>query len=193
MPPPKKVELLPEELRSWLHDELKARGFGDYVGLAEALNFRLEEEGLELRIGKSALHNYGQEYEQFAKLQEEAGAWAQQWMSENDLSDEAEQHRVLFQMMTSVAFKVLKAQMLKTGEEIDPRELHFLGKMMKDVMSSSGIREKLMSDERDRIAREARAAAQAEMTERFDEAVAEAGLGEETVAKMRRDFLGLRT
>ena len=82
--------------------------------------------------------------------------------------------------------------MLKEGEEIDPRELHFLGKMMKDVMSSSGIREKLMADERERIAREARAAAQAEMTERFDEAVAEAGLGEATVAKMRRDFLGLR-
>lgn len=192
MPPPKKVDLLPPELKTRLHEYWKENGFHGYEQLTDELNGWLDEAGLELRIGKSALHNYGQEYEQFAKLQEEAGAWAQQWMSDNDLSDEAEQHRVLFQMMTSVAFKVLKAQMTKDGGEIDPRDLHFLGKMMKDVMSSSGIREKLMAEESARIARAAREEAQAEMTERFEAVTAEAGLGEETVAQMRRQFLGLR-
>lgn len=193
MPPPRKVDLLPPEFRTWLHEWWKQKGFHGYEDLAEELNFRLEEAGLELRIGKSALHNYGQEYEQFAKLQEEAGAWAQQWMSDNDLSDEAEQHRVLFQMMTSVAFKVLKAQMGKEDDEVDPRDLHFLGKMMKDVMSSSGIREKLVAEERARIVRETREQTEAEMAEKVEGAIVEAGLSDAQAAGLRNKVLGLRT
>lgn len=190
MPPRKKVTLLPAELQLWLKEELVARGFADYEELTEELNRRLEGAGQELRLGKSAVHSFGQEYEKFAQLQEEAGAWAQQWMADNDLSDEAEQHRVLFQMMTSVAFKVLKSQMIKEGEQIDPRELHFLGRMMKDIMSSSGIREKLVAEERERIAEEARAAAQAEVAERLDGAVAEGQLNA-TAARKAREIMGM--
>ena len=59
MPPPKKVDLLPSELKRWLQDALKERGFAGYEDLAGELNFRLEEDGLELRIQKTALHAYG--------------------------------------------------------------------------------------------------------------------------------------
>ena len=38
MPPPRKVDLLPVELRAWLQEELRARGFADYVALSEALS-----------------------------------------------------------------------------------------------------------------------------------------------------------
>ena len=146
MPRPRKVDLMPEELRGWLKEELRARGFSDYEGLADDLNFRLEEAGMQLRIGKSAVHNFGQEYEEFVKYQEEASAWAAGWMNDNGLEEEAQRHNVLFQMITTLAFKVMQAQMTKQGGEIEPRELHFLGKMLKDVMSSSGIREKLVAD-----------------------------------------------
>lgn len=193
MPPPKKVELLEPDLLEWLHAELKDRRFGDYVALADELNAKLEDQGTDLRIGKSALHNYGQEYEKFAKLQAEASSWAEQMFADFDLTDEAKQHRVLFQMMTSLAFKVLKSQHEKEGEEINPKDLRMLAQMMKDVMTSSGIREKLMANERARIAKEAREEAEAEMTERFDQVVGEAGLGADRVAQMRREFLGLRS
>ncbi|MFB9148742.1 phage protein Gp27 family protein [Roseovarius ramblicola] len=190
MPPPRKVELLPAELRQWLHEWWKEKGFHGYEDLAEELNFRLEQDGLELRIGKSALHAYGQEYEHFVKLQDEAGAWAQQWLADNDLSEEADRHRVLFQMMTSVAFKVLKAQMGKDGEKIDPRELHFLGKMMKDVMSSAGIREQLMAKERERIAAEAAEAARAEASAQLETGVA-TGRIDAAAAQAAREVMGM--
>ena len=148
MPPPRKVDLLPDELKDWLKSALRERGFGDYEALAEDLNFRLEEAGQELRIQKSALHAYGAEYREFVKYQEEASAWAAGWMQENGLNEEAKRHNVLFQMITTLAFKVMQAQMTKTGEEIDPKELHFLGRMLKDVMASSGLREKLIDDDR---------------------------------------------
>ena len=63
MPAPRKVDLLPPELKRWLQEELRLRAFADYEGLAAALNVRLQDEGVELRIRKSALHAYGQEYE----------------------------------------------------------------------------------------------------------------------------------
>jgi hypothetical protein len=138
MPPRRKVDLLPEELRARIKQALRERGFAGYEELTAEINDWLEEAGLEITLGKSAVHSFGQEYQEFVKLQDEAGNWARGWMSENDLSDEAERHRVLFKMMTTVAFKVLKAQANKGGDEIDPRELHFLGRMMKDVMQSSG-------------------------------------------------------
>lgn len=187
MPAPRKVDLLPEELRRWLQEELKARGFADYVELAGALNARLEAAGQELRIGKSALHAFGQEYQEFVRFQEEASAWAAGWMQENGLEEEAQRHNVLFQMITTLAFKVMQAQMLKEGGEIDARELHFLGKMLKDVMSSSGIREKLVADERARAAREARESA-AETVERH---ARRAGMTADTVEAIKGEILGV--
>lgn len=148
MPPPRKIDLLPTELRQWLQEELRVSGFAGYEALAERLNFRLEEEGLELRIRKSAIHAYGVEYEAMVKAQEEASAWAVGWMQDEGLADEAKRHSVLFQMITTLAFKVMKSQAVKEGDEIDPKELHFLGKMLKDVMSSSGIREQTIAADR---------------------------------------------
>ncbi len=148
MPPPRKVDLLPPELKAWLKEALVAQGFAGYEQLAEDLNFRLEGAGLDIRIRKSALHSFGQEYEEFVKYQDEASAWAAGWMQEQGLADEAKRHNVLFQMITTLAFKVMKSQMEKDGGEIDPKELHFLGKMLNDVMASSGKREAMVTADR---------------------------------------------
>lgn len=191
MPPPRKVDLLPADLKRYLQEALKARGFAGYEELAEDLNWRLEEAGQQLRIGKSALHAYGQEYAEFVKYQEEASAWAADWMNDNGLEEEAQRHNVLFQMITTLAFKVMQSQMTMDGKDINPQELHFLGRLMKDVMYSSGMREKLVADERARIAKEAREAAQTEAEERFEAVVTEAGLGDEVIARMRVKFLGV--
>lgn len=139
MPPPRKVDLLPAELRQWLQEELRARGFADYEALAEALNWRLEEAGLDLRIRKTALHEFGSEYREFVRLQEQASDWAKEWLGEMGMDDQAQRQNVLFQMLTTLAFKVMQAEVEKEGADISPQNLHFLAKMMKDVMASSGL------------------------------------------------------
>ena len=187
MPPPRKVDLMPPELRRWLQEELQGRGFADYVEVTNVLNERLEAEGLNLSIGKSAVHAFGQEYEHFVKAQEQASEWAASWMQDNGLEEEAKRHNVLFQMVTTLAFKVMQAQMTKDGEEIDPRELHFIGRMLKDVMQSSGIREKLMEEERDRIAKEARQAA----ADAAIDTVRQAGMSEELEEQLKANILGV--
>jgi predicted butyrate kinase (DUF1464 family) len=185
MPPPRKVDLLPPELKSFLQDALKQRGFAGYEDLADELNFMLEDAGLTLRIGKSALHSYGQEYSEFVKYQEEASSWAAEWMNDNGLEEEAQRHNILFQMITTLAFKVMQTQMSKSGDEIDPKELHFIGKMLKDVMSSSGIREKMKTDERARVADEAALAERTRITTALDQSVASGDVDLEAAQKAR--------
>lgn len=168
MPPPRKIDLLPIELRQWLQEELRGSGFGGYEELADRLNARLEAEGLELRIRKSALQDWGVEYREFVRLQEQASDWAREWLGEMGMEDQAQRQSVLFQMLTTLAFKVMQTEITKEGGEISPQNLHFLARMMKDVMTSSGIVQAMQA--RDRAAQAAKldaAAAAGEITEDF--------------------------
>lgn len=155
MPAPRKVDLLPADLRDWLREELVARGFGDYEQLADALNNKLALSGSTMTIQKSAIHRFGSEYQEFVRVQEEAGDWVKGFMLEVGMDGEAERHSALFQMLTALAFKTMKSQM--ESDAPDPKDLAFLGKMLKDVMASSGMRQKLLADEEKRM-REAAAA-----------------------------------
>jgi hypothetical protein len=174
MPPPRKVDLLPPELRKWLQDALRARGFADYEALADELNWKLEEAGQLLRIQKSALHDFGSEYKEFVRLQEQASDWAKEWLGDMGMEDQAQRHNVLFQMLTTLAYKVMQAEVNKEGGEISPQNLHFLARMMKDVMSSSGMVQLMRDKERK------------EQVAKLDAAVASGDIDAEAAAKARR-------
>lgn len=168
MPPPRKIDLLPPEFRRALQDELRESGFADYEGISDRLNFRLEEAGLELRIQKSAIHAFGAEYKEFVRLQEQSSDWAKEWMGEVGMEDQAQRHNVLFQMLTTLAFKVMQSTVNKKGEDIAPQDLHFMGRMMKDLMSSSGIMQAMQEKDRKLQAAKLDAAVQSgEVTDDF--------------------------
>lgn len=174
MPPPRKVDQLPPEIRDWLQQTLRERGFSDYVAVTEELNDRLAEAGKVVNFHHATVHRFGQEYRVFVETQEKASAWAQGWMLENGLEDEAKRHNVLFQMVSTLAFRAMESKMLVGGDEIDPKDLHFIGKMLKDIMASSGIRQNMLMAERK---------AQAE---KLDAAVASGDIDAEAAAKARR-------
>lgn len=148
MPPPRKIDSLPPEIRQWLQDTLRERGFSDYVAITEELNDKLAEAGKVVSFHHATVHRFGQEYHAFVKTQETASAWAQGWMLENGLEEEAKRHNVLFQMVTALAFRAMEARMLDEGGDIDPKDLHFIGKMLKDIMASAGIRQNMLAAER---------------------------------------------
>jgi hypothetical protein len=182
MPPPKKVDRLSPELRDWLRTALRERGFGDYEALSDELNRRLEDEGSELRIRKSALHEFGSAEKEFARIEARAGEWAARWLTEEGFESEARRHGVLFQMLTALAFKAMEAG-LQSDEAPDPRELAHLGKMMKDLMQSSGMRERLSADLR------------AEQAKKLEAATKTggklAGLSQDTVEAIKAEILGI--
>ncbi|WP_419737724.1 phage protein Gp27 family protein [Ruegeria sp.] len=186
MPRRRKIDLLPSAIRDWLREELAAQGFADYDTITDALNDRLAEKGLLVTIGRSTVQRFGQEHREFSRLQQEATGWAAGWLDEIGLEEEARRQSVLFEMITTVAFKVMKAQMTREAGEIDPRDLHFLGRMMKDVMSSSGLREAMADKERKRLAEAERRAG----GERAGAAARGAGLSPDVAALIRQAVEG---
>lgn len=183
MPTVRKIELMPPELKSWLKASLVERGFSGYEGIAEELNFRLEEAGLELRIQKSALNEFGKEHKEFVKHQELASEWAKEWMTDMGLKDQIERHNVLFQMLTTLAFKAMKSEINKEGAEIDPKALHFIGRMLKDIMQSSGMVQTMLDKDRQKQAK------------KLDKAVASGdlkGMSADTVRAIKEKVLGVK-
>ncbi|RJE87125.1 phage protein Gp27 family protein [Paracoccus onubensis] len=177
MPPPRKVDQLPPEIRDWLQQTLRERGFSDYVAITDELNDKLVEAGKVVSFHHATVHRFGQEYHAFVRTQETASAWAQDWMTENGLEEEAKRHNVLFQMVTALAFKAMEAKMGKEGDEIDPKELHFIGRMLKDIMASAGIRQSMLAAERKQQA------------EKLDAAV-ESGELTADIAQKAREIMG---
>lgn len=182
MPAPKKLDLIPQQIRARLAAELKARGFADIIDVTEALNVWLEEEGLELRIGKTAVG----EFSKVLKYQRDAFTLAETILADADIEAETELHRVLMQMIGASAVHFMAAARDSDGQ-LDPRDLQFLSRMLKDLMHSAGIREKLLADERARL--------QNEQAARLDEAVrsgALAGMSADTVEAIKSQILGVR-
>ncbi|MCW9041729.1 MAG: DUF3486 family protein [Pseudopelagicola sp.] len=182
MPPPRKIDLIPTELRERLKETLAHRGFGDIVEVTDELNFWLEEEGLELRIGKTAVGNFSK----LLKDQREAFAMAETLLGDMDIEQEGEMHRVLMQMIATSAMQLMQHVREQNGH-LDPKDLMSLGRMLKDLMSSAGIREKIREDERVRIAREARESA----AEDADTVARELGMTSETAAAIKARILGV--
>lgn len=174
MPVPRKVDLLPVEVKLWLQDTLRERGFSGYLEVTDELNARLAETGQVLEFHPATVHRFGQEYREFVRLQEQASDWAKEWLGEMGLDDQAQRQNVLFQMLTTLAFKVMQAEISKEGGEISPQNLHFLARMMKDVMSSSGIVQAMRDKEKK------------EQGAKLDAAVAAGDIDAEAAAKARR-------
>lgn len=182
MPPPKKLDLIPIELRQRLAEVLQERGFGDIVAVTEELNFWLEEEGLEVRVGKSSVG----EFSKLLKDQREAFAMAETLLSDMDIEGESQMHKVLMQMIATAAFQMMQSVSEKDGQ-FDPKELANLSRMLKDLMQSAGLREKLRADERARVAAEVRETAAAQVEEK----ATALGLTRDTVQSIKAQILGV--
>lgn len=147
MPPPRKVDLLPAELRDWLREELVSRGFGDYEQLAEDLNFRLEQDGLELRIQKSALHAFGQEFRDYAEAQKSAQEEIRAFLQEANLKSEVDVTSALFQQLTTIQWR-LQMLMADPDNLPDPRGMKDLTTALNNLIRSTDLRERLVAEER---------------------------------------------
>lgn len=181
MPAPRKIDLIPAEFRDWLGEELMARGFGGIVDVTDALNFRLEEAGIEVRIGKSAVG----EHSKLLKDQREAFAMAETLLDDMDLKAEGEMHRVLMQMIATSAMQMMRS--VREGDgHLEPKDLASLGKMLKDLMGSTQTRENLLEGERARIAAEAREAQRAELDAALSEGAERGDVTKEAMEAARR-------
>lgn len=180
MPPPKKLDLIPIEIRQWLAELLMSHGFGNIVEVTEELNAKLEFEGVEIRMGKSSVGDFSK----LLKDQRDAFAMAETMLSDLDVEAESNMHKVLMQMIATAAFQMMQNVSQQDGH-FDPKGLANLSRMLKDLMQSAGLREKLREDERQRLARAEREA----VAEELEEKANQLGMTAQTVQDIREQIL----
>lgn len=113
MPPPSKIELLPEDLRRELESRLVRGAFSGYHDLSAWLT----EQGYE--IGKSAIHSYGQGLKRkLAAIR--ASTEAARLIAEAAPDEEDRRSEAVMSMVQSDMFAMLVA--LQEAEEADPQE-----------------------------------------------------------------------
>jgi hypothetical protein len=173
MPAPKKLDLIPDQLRKQLEAALVARGFSDILKVTEELNFWLEAEGLEVRIGKTAVG----EFSLLLKRQRDAFSVSKHVLAEMEIGEESAIYQTLFQLVAAQAVHLVKA-MSDADQVIEAKDLHFLGKMLKDLMSAAGINEKLTQEAEKRL--------KAKQDAALTSAVATGDIDAEAAAKARR-------
>lgn len=182
MPPPKKLDLIPEELRKRLADELSQRGFSDIVEVTEQLNFWLEDAGLEISIGKSAVGDFSK----LLKDQRDCFNMAETLLAGMDIEGESDMHKALMQMIAASAMQMMRSVREEDGH-LAAKDLMALGRMLKDLMGSAGIREKLREDERARIQREEREAA----AQVVEATASSGGMSAEVAERIKAEILGV--
>lgn len=173
MPAPRKIDLLPPELREWLGEGLRARGFADYEGLAAELNDRLEAAGMDLRIGKSAIHAWGQDVRDYARKQGEIQDQIKALFGELGMADEAKVTSVLFQQQVALVFR-LQMALAQAEETLTPKEARDLTTALTGLLRASGMRAAIRRE------------MEAEQKAKLDTAVAAGDIDAEAAAKARR-------
>lgn len=171
MPPRGIVEQLPAEVRAELDARLVRNGFSDYRGLAEWLTTL----GYEIR--KSAIHTYGQKFEDRCAALKMATQQAQAIVAESP-DDEGAMSEALTRLVQEKLFSVLLEM------EVDPQKAN-LGTMARAIAElgrASVTQRKYAQEVRDRAQSAADTAAKI---------AKRGGLSPDAAAEIRAAILGI--
>lgn len=168
MPPRGKVAQLPPEVKAWLDQALVESNFSGY----EALSAELAERGFS--IGKSALHTYGQGFEDRLAALKMASEQAKAVVAAAP-DEEGAVNEALMRLVQEHLFKLLMAQDGKL-------DLPKVAKAVAELGRAAVVQKKWQAEVR----------AKAEVAAQAVEKIAKkGGLNADTVAAIRREILGV--
>jgi len=168
MPPRSKVATLPAEVKAWLDKALADNNFSDYEALADELS------GRGFAISKSALHRYGQNFEERLSALKMASEQARAVVAAAP-DEEGAVNEALMRLVQEHLFKLLMSE----GGQID---LPKVAKAVAELGRASVVQKKWQSEVR------AKAEAAASQVEKIAK---KGGLDAGTVAEIRREILGV--
>jgi hypothetical protein len=181
MPKPKKVDLLPHDVRRDLEAKLVEHGFADYVELSDWL----AEQGYE--ISKSALHRYGTEFkENLEKMQvvaHQTRAIIEAFPDDEDIAAQALSRlsqTQMFNLLQGIDINVV-AQDLEYGDDAVNKYTKLLGAMTKLNQGSVNIK---------KYANEIKGKAKL-VAEEIGDRARKGGLSDTTVDEIRYKILGI--
>lgn len=168
MPPRSKVATLPAEVKAWLDKALAENNFSDYEALADELS------GRGFAISKSALHRYGQNFEERLSALKIASEQARAVVAAAP-DEEGAVNEALMRLVQEHLFKLLMTE----GGQID---LPKVAKAVAELGRASVVQKKWQAEVR------TKAEAAASQVEKIAK---KGGLDADTVAEIRREILGV--
>jgi len=168
MPPRSKVAALPAEVKTWLDKALAENNFSDYEALADELS------GRGFAISKSALHRYGQNFEERLSALKIASEQARAVVAAAP-DEEGAVNEALMRLVQEHLFKLLMTE----GGQID---LPKVAKAVAELGRASVVQKKWQAEVR------TKAEAAASQVEKIAK---KGGLDADTVAEIRREILGV--
>tara|TARA_E500000318_G_scaffold46673_4_gene44000 strand:+ start:14174 stop:14737 length:564 start_codon:yes stop_codon:yes gene_type:complete len=160
----------------------------DRKTLDELLDWLVKEHGAG--ISRSTLHRHAVNVKEVTQRMTEVRQMASAIATEvGDLADD-QTMQMLIQGMQSIMFRISMQAQQDDGMVLDPKDMHFMARALKDL----GSAQKQTVDLKAKIREDIRAEAVAILDEAENSAreAGEKGLSKEAVAKLRRDFLGVR-
>ncbi|CAK0766012.1 conserved hypothetical protein [Gammaproteobacteria bacterium] len=136
MPRPSFSDQLPEEARVWLDEQLRKRAFSGYEELTEVVNRHFQSIGLELRITRSPLADYGKKRkEKIARIR--SATLIAKEIRESTEDDADDLSGALIGLAKTELFEALYGleQNIQGGdEEVDPTaRVELIGKVSKGI------------------------------------------------------------
>lgn len=171
MPPRSKVAQLPPEIKAWLDQTLVENNFSGY----ELLSAELAERGYS--IGKSALHSYGQNFEERLSALRMASEQAKAIVTAAP-DDEGSVNEALMRLVQEHLFKLLMSQ----DGKID---LPKVAKAVAELGRASVVQKKWAAEV------EVRRAALQEAASVAEGAMASQGMSQDAIDAIKRDILGI--
>lgn len=177
MPPRSKITSLPPDVKAWLDSALVEGDFSGYDLLAEALRAK----GYD--ISKSAIHRYGQTFEDKLAALKMASQQARA-VVEAAPDNEGAVNEALMRLVQEKIFQLL---MVSEEGQID---LPKVAKAVAELGKATVVQKKFRREEQERIERAAREQLLAEQEEKLEEMRGADGMSEQMEARIRRILLG---
>lgn len=173
---------LPEDVKQDL-DQMIASGKWSITGVTEWLH----EKGYE--ISRSAVGRHATKIEAVAESYRKSRQMAEALTTQfGDQFTNSKQGEMLGGILRTLVFECMTTQM-EDGEEMDPKNLAFLSKAIKDCASAMRLDQDYEKNVRTQIAQEERSKA----ADAAAETMTEAGLSEDQVKFWREQFLGVKS
>ncbi|HTN30684.1 MAG TPA: DUF3486 family protein [Pseudomonas sp.] len=171
MPPRSKVASLPAEVKAWLDQALAENNFSDYEALSDEL------AGRGFAISKSALHRYGQNFEERLSALRLASEQARAVVAAAP-DEEGAVNEALMRLVQEHLFKLLMSDEGKI-------DLPKVAKAVAELGRASVVQKKWAAEV------EVRRAALQEAATVAEGAMASQGMSKEAIDAIKRDILGI--
>ena len=185
---PSKVDLLPENIRTQLHEMLRQKSITQQE-ILDSINALIGEEGLpeDLKLSRSGLNRYATQVEQVgASLRQMREATAALTAQLGD-KPTGEVTKLILEMGRGQLFKLFMAQ--TKAQAADPDAQVDVGMLKEAMLAAQRLESTAMqSHKREKEIRQAFAEEVATKTEQI---VTQAGLTRDTAAQIRREILGI--